>query len=46
MNFGRSSVRWVVVVKLRLAEVCLEEPDLGMQVGWGLVEIVAGYLAA
>ena len=46
MNFGRTSVRWVVVVKLRLAEGCLEEPDLVLQVGWVLVEIVAGYLAA
>ena len=46
MNFGRSSVRWVAVVELWLAEGCLEKPDLGLQVGWGLVEIVAGYLAA
>ena len=46
MNFGRSSVHWVVVVELVLAEGCLEEPDLGLQVCWVLVEIVAGYLAA
>ena len=46
MNFGRSSVRWVAVVELRLAEGCLEEPGLVLQVGWVLVEIVAGYLAA
>ena len=46
MNFGRSLAHLVVVVKLRLAERCLEEPDLVLQVDWVLVEIVAGYLAA
>ena len=46
MNFGRSSVRWVVVVKLRLAEKNIRLEISPAAVDWGLVEIVAGYLAA